>query len=119
MYPFVTRPSNACGAGSRQSFSRQWTNRHPTFRVVRPPRHPYALDTPVFAFAAIVTLAARAPLGGTREIALATFVTARMAADVADGALDGEARQARAASARRWLSTLTVAEPRWIPGPNL
>lgn len=77
-----------------------------------PPRQPYALDTPAFAFATIATFAARAPLGGPREIALATFVTARIADDVcADRQLPDTARRSRAASAKRWLATLTIAEP--------
>jgi uncharacterized iron-regulated protein len=79
---------------------------------VRPPRQPYALDTPGFAFAAIATFAARAPLGGPREIALAAFVTARIADDVcADRRLPDTDRHSRAASARRWLATLAIAEP--------
>jgi hypothetical protein len=79
---------------------------------VPPPRPPYALDTPGFAFAAIATFAARAPLGGPREIALAAFVTARIADDVVAGRmLPDPSRRSRAASARRWLSTLAIAEP--------
>jgi hypothetical protein len=79
---------------------------------VRPPRQPYALDTPGFAFAALATFAARAPLGGPREIALAAFVTARVAGDLtAGGKLPDAARRSRAASARRWLATLAIAEP--------
>ena len=78
---------------------------------MRPPRQPYALDTPVFSFASLATLAARAPLGGVREVALAAYATARMASDVGSDALPVEARKTRAASARRWLSTLTIGEP--------
>lgn len=77
---------------------------------MRPPRQPYALDTPVFAFAAIAAFAGRAPIGGTREVAIAAYVTARMADDVAGNSLPAEARKLRSASARRWLSTLTIAE---------
>jgi hypothetical protein len=79
---------------------------------VRPPRQPYALDTPSFAFAATATFAAKAALGGAREIALAAYVTARMADDVvAQRQLSAESRHARASNARRWLSTLAIAEP--------
>jgi hypothetical protein len=78
---------------------------------VRPPRQPYALDTPTFAFAAIATFASRAPIGGAREIALAAWVTARMADDVRGDSMTVESRRTRAASARRWLSTLTIADP--------
>ena len=77
---------------------------------VRPPRQPYALDTPAFAFSSLAACAARAPLGGMREIALAAYVTARMAEDVAGDSLPADARRLRAASARRWLSTLTIAD---------
>jgi hypothetical protein len=79
---------------------------------VRPPRQPYALDTPTFAFVATATFAARAPLGGPREIGLAAYVTARLADDMVEQRrLSVEARRARAASARRWLSTLSLADP--------
>jgi hypothetical protein len=79
---------------------------------VRPPRQPYALDTPTFAFAAIASFAAKAPLGGPREIGLAAYVTARMADDVvAQPPLAADARRSRAASARRWLMTLAIADP--------
>ena len=78
---------------------------------MRPPRQPYALDIPGFAFAAIATFAARAPLGGPRELALAAFVTARIADDVAPNRqLPVAARRTRAANARRWLGTLALPE---------
>jgi hypothetical protein len=80
--------------------------------VVRPQRQPYALDTPRFAFVATATFAAKASLGGPREIGLATYVTARMAEDTLGARLlPVEARRARAANARRWLSTLVIVEP--------
>jgi hypothetical protein len=78
---------------------------------VRPPRHPFALDTPTFAFASLAALAARAPLGGAREVALAAFATARMANEVRPDGLTAEERQARGAAARRWLSTLSLGDP--------
>jgi hypothetical protein len=97
---------------TREIYSGRSAPRRSTFRSVRPPRQPYALDTPGFAFAALATFAARAPLGGPREIALAAFVTARIAEDVAVGrALSDATRRARAAGARRWLATLAIAEP--------
>lgn len=97
---------------TREIYSRRSASRRSTFRSVRPPRQPYALDIPHFAFAAIATFAARAPLGGPREIALAAFVTARIADDVAPNRqLSAAARRTRAASARRWLTTLAIAEP--------
>jgi hypothetical protein len=79
---------------------------------VRPPRQPYALDTPRFAFVAMATFAAKASLGGLREIGLAAYVTARMAEDTLPSqGLTVEARRTRAANARKWLSTLAIAEP--------
>jgi hypothetical protein len=79
--------------------------------VVLRPKHPYALETPTFSFAPLIAFAARAPLGGTREIALAAFVTARMAEDsMPDRLLAADIREGRAAGARRWLSTLTIPE---------
>lgn len=79
--------------------------------IVRPPKHPYALDTPTFSFASLAALAARAPLGGVREIAIATFAAARMAEELRPDGLSAEDRQTRAAAARRWMSTLSLSEP--------
>ena len=78
---------------------------------VRPPKQPFALDTPVFSFKALAALAARAPIGTARDIAIVAFTTARMADEVRPGGLSLEERQARALSARKWISTLSVAEP--------
>ena len=79
--------------------------------VVLRPKHPYALETPAFSFAPLIAFAARAPLGGTREVALAAFVTARMAEGLKpDRLLAEDVRGGRAAGARRWLSTLTIPE---------
>lgn len=107
--------SIAFGAGVRGSVTREMYPfiAAPIYiQFVRPPRQPYALDTPTFTFAAIATFAARAPVGGVREIAIAAFVTARMASDVAsDYALSEAGRRGRAANARRWLSTLAISEP--------
>ena len=108
------RISDRCASDSitGEMYFRQSARRRSTFRAVRPPRQPYALDIPVFPFAAIAAFAARAPLGGPREIGLAAYVTARMADDVTqDRRLPAGARRARAVSARRWLSTLALAEP--------
>jgi hypothetical protein len=78
---------------------------------VRPPRHPFALETPTFSFKALASLAARAPIGNARDIAIVAFSTARMADEVRPGGLSVEDRQARAAAARRWISTIALAEP--------
>jgi hypothetical protein len=77
---------------------------------VRPPRHPFALDTPAFSFTALATLAGRAPIGGARDVAIVAFATARMADEVRPGGLTAEDRQARAAGARKWIATLALPE---------
>jgi hypothetical protein len=78
---------------------------------VRPPRHPFALDTPTFSFKALASLAARAPIGSARDIAIVAFATARMAEAVWPDGLSTDERQARAAAARRWLATIALADP--------
>lgn len=81
------------------------------------PLPPYALSTPVFPFPHLAGLAGRAPIGGAREVALACFVAARLAAEfgleVADAA--DPARAARVAGAKGWLSTLAL--PAEVRGP--
>jgi hypothetical protein len=71
---------------------------------------PYALSTPTFPFPHLASLAGRAPIGGSREVALACFVAARLAADCVVGApeLDDPGRLARSAGARGWLGTLAL-----------
>jgi hypothetical protein len=78
---------------------------------MRPPRHPFALDTPTFTFTALAALAGRAPIGGARDVAIVAFATARMADEVRPGGLSADERQARAASARKWIATLALPEP--------
>lgn len=54
-------------------------------------------------------LAGRAPLGGAREVAIATFVVARLVDDLRNPLeLGAEARGARATAARSWLSSLAL-----------
>jgi hypothetical protein len=71
---------------------------------------PYGLTPPVFRFPALSARAARGQLGGDREVALAAFVAARLAAPIAHAAaaLPLTIRAARAAGARSWLATLTL-----------
>ena len=71
---------------------------------------PYALPAPTFPFPHLASLAGRAPIGGAREVALACFVAARLAADCAAAApeLDDASRTARTAGAKGWLGTLTL-----------
>jgi hypothetical protein len=68
------------------------------------PRTPYVLVQPTFRFRALTGVAERLPLGGERELALATFIAARLVADVSSA--DGQTTlRERAAGARHWLMT--------------
>ena len=74
-----------------------------------PAAPPYALASTTFRFAALASLAGRAPLGGQREVALAVYVAARLADDaLPDRAVSPAARAERANGARHWLSTLAL-----------
>ena len=69
----------------------------------------YALSTPSFRFRALASLAGRAALGGPREVALATYLVARLAHDcLPTRVLPPAVRATRAAFARTWLSSLTL-----------
>lgn len=73
---------------------------------------PYGLAPTPFRFAALAALAGRAPLGGRREVALATYLAARLADDVRDqNGLSAPIRVERAGSARSWLATVTIPAP--------
>jgi len=73
---------------------------------------PYGLDPTPFRFAALAALAGRAPLGGRREVALATYLAARLADDVrSENGLSAPIRTERAGSARSWLATVTIPAP--------
>ena len=80
---------------------------------------PYALSAPAFPFPHLASLAGRTPIGGAREVALACFVAARLAADCMGEPVesDGLARSARAVGAKGWLGTLAM--PAVIRGPLL
>ena len=70
---------------------------------------PYALAETSFRFPALAALAGRAPLGGHREVALATYLAARLVQDtLPDRGVSPAARTERASGARTWLSTLTL-----------
>jgi len=70
---------------------------------------PYALEPTPFRFPALASLAGRAPIGGEREVALATYVAARLAQDThSHRGIAQEIRAERAASAKTWLSTLAL-----------
>jgi hypothetical protein len=64
-----------------------------------------------FRFAALASLAGRAPIGGQREVALATYVVARLAHDAAPGrVLPVAVREERAAGARNWLASVALPQ---------
>ncbi len=70
---------------------------------------PYSLTPPRFRFRALATLAGRAPLGGAREVALATYLVARLVDDASPGhALPEGTRSARATAARGWLAAMAL-----------
>lgn len=75
---------------------------------------PYALATPAFRFRALASHAGRATLGGDREIALACFAVARLAAGLLPPVMlaPGDA-VTRANATGHWLASLTMpASPR-------
>ena len=81
------------------------------------PLPPYALAAPTFPFPHLAGLAGRAPIGGAREVALACFVAARLAAECGPGLIDpgDPARAARVTGAKGWLGTLAL--PNEVRGP--
>jgi hypothetical protein len=73
---------------------------------------PYALETPPFPFRALAALAAKAPLGGARETALATLIASRLVVGgLAPVSLPAPARRQRADAAKVWLSAVTLPAP--------
>ena len=79
--------------------------------TTRTPAPPYALEPLSFRFAALAALAGRAPIGGQREVALATYLVARLADDaVSDRQLPAAARGARAGAAKNWLASVTLPQ---------
>jgi len=76
--------------------------------LVAPP--PYALATPTFRFRALASLAGRAPIGGPREVALATYLVARLVDDCQPSKmLPAPPRAERAAAARNWLAGVALS----------
>jgi hypothetical protein len=70
---------------------------------------PYALASPFFRFRALASLAARSPLGGPREVTLATYLVARLVDDrLPDKALAPIASAERSAGARAWLANVAL-----------
>jgi hypothetical protein len=75
-------------------------------------RPPYVLEKPMFRFARLAAQAGRSPVGGGREVALAAYLTARLAHDcLPERGVDRESRSLRATAAANWLSALTLAAP--------
>ena len=73
---------------------------------------PFALDAPAFPLPAVAGLAGRLPLGGGREVALATLLCGRLAHGLLAGSpLPPLERAERATSARSWLASLALPAP--------
>ena len=73
------------------------------------PNPPYAVEPTAFRFAGLASLAGRSALGGQREVALATYLAARLADDtLPERGLSQPVRAERAAHAKTWLSTLAL-----------
>ncbi|MCC6316155.1 MAG: hypothetical protein IT361_00595 [Gemmatimonadaceae bacterium] len=72
---------------------------------------PYALTPPTFRFRALVALAERLPLGGERELVLATFVAARVLWAWSGAPDSPGAAPARTAAARLWLQSMSLPAP--------
>jgi hypothetical protein len=76
------------------------------------PVPPYALSSPAFRFRALASLAGRAPLGGPREVVLATYLVARLADDcLPEKQLPAAAREERSTAARGWLANIALPAP--------
>jgi len=76
------------------------------------PAPPFALSSPVFRFRALASLAGRAPLGGPREVALATYLVARLVDDcLPEKLLQATAREERSTAARGWLANIALPTP--------
>lgn len=70
---------------------------------------PYGLATVRFPCRALAARAGRAPLGGEREVALASWLAARLVlAFLPPFPVDQTLRTTRAAAARVWLAGLTL-----------
>jgi hypothetical protein len=77
---------------------------------------PYSLEPLAFPFPALAALGGRLPLGGGREVALASLLVARLAMEMrgAEPMTVGD-RVARAASAKVWLASLALPAPTRVP----
>jgi hypothetical protein len=76
------------------------------------PNPPYALAPTAFRFPALAQLAGRTPLGGQREVAIATYVAARLAHDaLPERGLTDAIRAERVLGAKTWLANLALPAP--------
>lgn len=86
------------------------TDPHPPLPL--PPLPPYSLPPRRFPFRALTAQAARAPLGGAREVALACLMAARLAGSAAAAStLAPAARAERLSAARHWFAALALPAP--------
>lgn len=70
---------------------------------------PFAVAPTQFRFPGLAALAGRAAIGGQREVALATYLAARLAHDLLpDRELEREVRQERAGAAKNWLASMML-----------
>lgn len=87
---------------------------------MRAPLPPYALASPTFRFRALASLAGRAPLGGAREVALASYLAARLADDArTNDGLPQATRAERAQAARGWLAGMALPANLRVPFARL
>ena len=85
-----------------------------------PTRPTYTLDAPAFRFRSLAALAGRAPMGGPREVALACFMAARLAAGAAGAnPLPQPVRQGRATGARAWFASIALPANTRVPFTRL
>ena len=76
------------------------------------PNPPYALAPTNFRFPALASLAGRTPLGDQRQVAIATYVAARLAHDtLPDRGLSDSVRADRVTGAKTWLANLALPAP--------
>lgn len=67
---------------------------------------PYVLDVPVFPFRALASAAERLPIGGDREVALATLIAARLVWGATGLGVKSDAlHRERAAASRTWFAS--------------
>lgn len=77
---------------------------------------PYSLEPLAFPFPSLAALAGRLPLGGGREVALASLLVARLARGLLRSDVIGiPERVARAASAKVWLASLALPAATRVP----